>query len=62
MHGARAVVYRWKDTPNPSARARWVQQRIARRGIHCATVALANKMARVAWVLLSQGVSYQPVR
>ena len=62
IHGARAVVYRWKDTPNPSARARWVQQLIARRGIHCATVALANKMARVAWVLLSQGVSYQPVR
>jgi transposase len=61
IHGARAVVYRWKDTPNPSARARWVQQLIARRGLHCATVALANKIARVAWVLLSHGVSYHPV-
>lgn len=60
IHGARAVVYRWKDKPNPSPRARWVQQLIARRGINCATVALANKIARVAWVLLSHSVQYQP--
>jgi transposase len=60
IHGARAVVYRWKDTPNLRVRARWVQQLIARRGINCATVALANKIARVAWVLLSQGVQYRP--
>jgi transposase len=53
IHGARAVVYRWKDKPNPSARARWVQQLIARRGINRTVVALANKMARVAWVILS---------
>jgi transposase len=62
IHGARAVVYRWKDKQNPGARARWVQQLIARRGINCATVALANKIARVAWVLLSQGVRYQSAR
>ena len=62
IHGARAVVYRWKDKLNPSARARWVQQLIARRGINCAIVALANKMARVAWVLLSRDVQYQPAR
>jgi transposase len=62
MHGARAVVYRWKDKLNPSPRARWLQQLIARRGINGATVALANKIARVAWVLLSQGVPYQPAR
>ena len=62
IHGARAVVYRWKDKLNPSPRARWLQQLIARRGINCATVALANKIARVAWVLLSQDVQYQPAR
>ena len=60
IHGARAVVYRWKDKPNPRGRPRWVQQLIARRGINCAIVALANKIARVAWVLLSQGVQYRP--
>ena len=58
-HGARAVVYRWQAKLNPSPRARWVQQRIARRGINCAPGALANKSARVAWVLLCQGVQYQ---
>jgi transposase len=61
LHGTRAVVYRWKDKLHPSPRARWLQQLIARRGINCATVALANKTARVAWVLLQKGVSYQPV-
>jgi transposase len=60
IHGARAVVYRWKDKPHPSARARWVQQLIARRGINRTIVALANKIARVAWVILAQGVQYQP--
>jgi len=62
IHGARAVVYRWKDKLNPSPCARWLQQLIARRGINCATVALANKIARVAWVLLSHDVQYQPAR
>jgi transposase len=61
MHGARAVVYRWKDHLNPAPRMPWLQQRIARRGINCALVALANKIARIAWVLLQQGGSYQPV-
>jgi transposase len=60
MHGARAVVYRWKDTANPNARARWVQQLIARRGINRTIVALAHKRARVAWVFLSHDVQYQP--
>jgi transposase len=54
MHGARAVVYRWQDKPHPRARARWVQQLIARRGINRPRVALANKIARVAWVILAQ--------
>ena len=62
IHGARAVVYRWKDKLNPSPRARWLQQLRASRGLKCATVALANKIARVAWVLLSQDVQYQPAR
>jgi len=34
IHGARAVVYRWKDKANPGARVQWVQQLIARRGIN----------------------------
>lgn len=60
IHGARSVVYRWKNLPTPRGRAKWVQSLIARRGINCATVALANKIARVAWALLYKGVTYQP--
>lgn len=58
IHGARAVVYRCKDKHTP--RARWLQQLIARRGSNCAVVALANKMARMAWVILRRGECYQP--
>jgi len=31
------------------------KQLIERRGMNRATVALANKMARIAWVLLARG-------
>jgi transposase len=61
IHGAQAVVCRWKATRHPGPRAQWFQQLIARRGIKCATVTLANKIARIAWVLLQKGASYQPV-
>jgi hypothetical protein len=32
----------------------------ARRGINCASVAQANKTARVAWALLAKGDHYRP--
>jgi len=57
IHGARAVIYRIKD--KESNRARWLQQLIARRGINRAVVALANKIARMAWVILNKGACYQ---
>jgi transposase len=31
-----------------------------RRGPNVAAVALANKMARISWVLLARGERYQP--
>jgi transposase len=39
---------------------RWLQGLHCRRGKHVAAVALANKMARTIWVLLSKGDTYQP--
>ena len=53
IHGARAVlrvVDRKTDT-----RSRWLQGVKARRGMNCASVAQANKTARVAWALLAKG-------
>src|SRR5262249_11214652 len=52
IHGARAVVYRWKDHLNPGPRMQWLQQLIARRGINCAIVALANKIGSALHVML----------
>jgi hypothetical protein len=42
------------------ALSRWVVRLIERRGKNKATVALANKLARIAWVVTTQGVSYNP--
>jgi transposase len=57
IHGARAVlrvVDRKTDT-----RSRWLQGVKARRGMNCASVAQANKTARVAWALLAKGDRYR---
>jgi transposase len=58
IHGARAVlrvVDRKRD-----AWSRWLQGVKARRGMNCASVAQANKTARVAWALLAKGERYRP--
>ena len=57
IHGARAVlrvVDRKTDT-----RSRWLQGVKARRGMNCASVAQANKTARIAWALLAKGDRYR---
>lgn len=58
IHGARAVLrYAGAKT---DARSRWLQALVARRGMNVAAVALANKMARTCWVLLTRGERYKP--
>lgn len=56
VHGARAVlnVAGRKDDP----RSRWVMNVATRRHKNVAAVALANKMARIAWALLTRGGTY----
>lgn len=62
IHGARSMVYRYanRSEAQASSTMRWVQQLIVRRGVNCAIVALANKMARQAWVILNKGACYAP--
>ena len=57
IHGARAVL-RYADR-HDDPRSRWIQAVKARRGIRVAAVALANKMARTAWAVLTRETPYQ---
>ena len=59
-HGARAVVSRAKGKSDPVSQ--WIVQMEARVGRNKTTIALANKMARVGWSILSYGSDYDPKR
>ena len=58
IHGARAVVR--TCTTKTDARSRWLQALMQRRNKNTATVALANKNARILWALLRRETDYQP--
>src|SRR5215831_424825 len=54
--GAHAVLRRAKQSPQNYP---WLAQLLARRPFKVVAIALANKMARVAWALLVRGGSYR---
>jgi transposase len=54
--GAHAVLRRAKQDP---AKYPWLTQLLARRPFKVVAVALANKMARIAWALLAKGGTYR---
>jgi len=57
IHGARAVLLRVKyDT---GGFGQWVHQLAARAPGNKVVVAIANKLARIAWAVLSSGKDYQ---
>ncbi len=60
IHGARAVVG-WRKR-RPGVADGWLSGLLARRPVNIATVALANKIARIAWALLRGGMNYDRVR
>ncbi len=57
MHGARATVHRARGKTD--ARSRWIMSLEQRRGKNGATVAIANKNARIAWALLTGDAEYR---
>lgn len=59
IHGARAVVARVDGKTDRLSR--WVQRLKAERGFNKATVALANKLIRIAWVIIARGERYRPL-
>jgi len=58
IHGARSVI-RIAERKAEDAQT-WLTQLIGRRHKNIATVALANKNARIVWALLAQGRTYKP--
>jgi transposase len=59
VHGARAAVRTAPGKSDPLSR--WINALCARRHSNVATVALANKTARMAWALLRYDVDYDPL-
>jgi len=60
IHGARSVIYAAKDKDDPLSQ--WVRGLAARRHVNVATVALANKTARMAWAMVRNETDYEPER
>jgi transposase len=60
IHGARAVVG-WRKR-SAVRRDRWVSGLLDRRPMNVATVAFANKCARIAWAMMLREEVYNPVR
>jgi len=57
IHGARSVI---KHADKKDDRlSQWATELVARRGKNKATVALANKMARIGWAVLTTGQAYE---
>jgi transposase len=59
IHGARSVLIRHYTG---EVRSAWVAGLTSRRSTNIATVAIANKNARIAWAVLTRSVSYEPAK
>ena len=55
--GAHSVLQRAMQNPEKYP---WLTQLLTRRPFKVVAVALANKMARIAWALLVHGGTYRP--
>ncbi len=58
IHGARTVLHLVRDRSTPLAR--WVDALKERTHANVAGVAIANKLARIAWAVLTKGERYRP--
>ena len=59
IHGARSVVIQAKTKDDRLSR--WINRIVSARGLNKAVVALANKIARIGWVIVAKKTTYQAV-
>lgn len=57
IHGARSVLLH--SARKTDRFSRWAQSVLERRGYNKACVAIANKLARIAWVIMAKGEAYR---
>jgi transposase len=58
--GAHAALYRIKSGKTKSPLADWARRLLDKKPFKLVAVALANKMARIAWAIMARGESYDP--
>ena len=58
--GAHAALYRMKSGKTRTALADWARGLLAKKPFKVVAVALANKMARVAWAVMARSTAYEP--
>jgi transposase len=61
IHGARSALLAATRSHQPDRLRRWTLAVQKRRGHNRATVALANKLARVAWAIWTKNTTFTPV-
>ena len=59
IHGARTVI-NWSSKKDDKL-SQWAKSIVERRGKHKAVIAVANKTARMVWVVLNKGVDALPL-
>jgi transposase len=58
--GAHAALYSMKSGRTMTAVADWARRLLARKPFKVVAVALANKMARIAWAVMARSRAYEP--
>jgi transposase len=59
--GAHAALYSIKSGKTDTPLAIWARSLLAKKPFKLVAVALANKMARIAWAVMMQNTIYQPM-
>lgn len=59
IHGARTLIHRTKGKNDKLSV--WIKQLVERRGVNKGAVAIANRLARIAWILLHRNEDYKAV-
>ncbi len=59
--GAHAALYSIKSGKTNTPLAIWARSLLAKKPFKLVAVALANKMARIAWVVMAQETTYNPM-